>query len=590
MRSLVRSRMATRTFAVLFAVAIVAGRPLGARAAVPQTMSFQGVLTDAGGVPVADGTYDLTFRIYASQTDPSPLWAETRTGVPVTGGVFSVTLGEVVPLALDFDAPYWLGVSVNGGAEMSRIALASSPYSLNAQQVRGANVFPATGNVGVGTLSPSLALDVHTWAYRVAKFESAVAGSWAEVDIVAAGLASNPALALWRQGSMTALLWSGPSGFHVRSGSYDALFVDQISGNVGIDTTDTPQRLTVAGAIALGNTSTPTPGTIRFTGADFEGYDGSTWKSLTASGGGGALPSGTAGATLRCVGGTTWNSATNLSNDGQRVTVGPGSATEALYVRGGRWNLDSTEGDVRIGDDAYRLNIGVATGGLGAGTVGFRVKGGVQRMVFGGGANEVLAVDSSGTVTVGVDPTVDGRVDVTGSAGTATIDMSQGGDAAVVLPTGSVSADETAQEAGIVHGAPNIGPPVPDAWAWTSVVSLDITVPGPGYVTAFGSACFEVVEDQTSGWTVDMGLGLQPNGSSPTTEVLVERPPYAGSGSPTVSVPASTQGVFKAFAAGTLTVYLVVRRHENSHSFTVMYPKLTLMYVPTAYGMVETPN
>ena len=31
---------------------------------IPRTMHYQGILTDASGQPVADGTYDLTFKIY----------------------------------------------------------------------------------------------------------------------------------------------------------------------------------------------------------------------------------------------------------------------------------------------------------------------------------------------------------------------------------------------------------------------------------------------------------------------------------------------------------------------------------------------
>lgn len=43
------------------------------------------------------------------------------------------------------------------------------------------------------------------------------------------------------------------------------------------------EKVTVEGAMVLGNSelSTPVPGTIRWTGADFEGWNGSQWVSLT---------------------------------------------------------------------------------------------------------------------------------------------------------------------------------------------------------------------------------------------------------------------------------------------------------------------
>lgn len=54
-------------------------------------------------------------------------------------------------------------------------------------------------------------------------------------------------------------------------------------GKVGIGTTTPLEQLDVAGAIKFGNTTNPTPsaGTIRWTGSDFEGWDGSRWLSLT---------------------------------------------------------------------------------------------------------------------------------------------------------------------------------------------------------------------------------------------------------------------------------------------------------------------
>jgi hypothetical protein len=53
-------------------------------------------------------------------------------------------------------------------------------------------------------------------------------------------------------------------------------------GNVGIGTQSPQEQLDVDGAIRLGNTAFTNAGTMRWTGSDFEGYDGSTWQSFTA--------------------------------------------------------------------------------------------------------------------------------------------------------------------------------------------------------------------------------------------------------------------------------------------------------------------
>lgn len=53
------------------------------------------------------------------------------------------------------------------------------------------------------------------------------------------------------------------------------------NGNVGVSTDNPIEKLQVNGAINIGNTNTNIPGSIRWTGSDFEGFDGVDWKSLT---------------------------------------------------------------------------------------------------------------------------------------------------------------------------------------------------------------------------------------------------------------------------------------------------------------------
>jgi len=102
---------------------------------IPQTISYQGVLSDANGDPVPDGSYDLSFKLYTSLTGESSIWEETQS-LAVTNGLFNAILGSVYPLNLAFDRQYWLGITVNQGTEMApRIQLTSSAYCLNARTV-----------------------------------------------------------------------------------------------------------------------------------------------------------------------------------------------------------------------------------------------------------------------------------------------------------------------------------------------------------------------------------------------------------------------------------------------------------------------
>jgi hypothetical protein len=65
---------------------------------IPQTISYQGVLTDANGKAVPDGDYSLTFKLY-DVTGGVELWSETQS-VEVKKGIFNVILGSVNPLTL----------------------------------------------------------------------------------------------------------------------------------------------------------------------------------------------------------------------------------------------------------------------------------------------------------------------------------------------------------------------------------------------------------------------------------------------------------------------------------------------------------
>jgi len=104
-------------------------------AQIPQTISYQGVLSDANREPVPDGSYNLSFKLYDSATGGTALWSENQS-VTVTSGLFNVILGKVNPLNVAFDKTYWLGISINQGSELTpRIQLTASAYSLNARTV-----------------------------------------------------------------------------------------------------------------------------------------------------------------------------------------------------------------------------------------------------------------------------------------------------------------------------------------------------------------------------------------------------------------------------------------------------------------------
>jgi len=94
-------------FALIIVFAIAPGSALA-----QHTFSFQGLLTDTSGDPVADNTYSTTFKLYTVPTAGSAIWTEVQS-LLTSGGIYNVQLGSVTPFSgIDFTQPLWLGITV----------------------------------------------------------------------------------------------------------------------------------------------------------------------------------------------------------------------------------------------------------------------------------------------------------------------------------------------------------------------------------------------------------------------------------------------------------------------------------------------
>jgi hypothetical protein len=120
---------------LIFYTLIVLFGPIILVAQIPQTITYQGILTDTGGAAVTDGSYMMTFNLYTSEMETTVLWSESQ-DVVIVNGIFNVLLGRETPLDLPFDTVYWLGVTVGEESELTpRIQLSSSAYSLRARTI-----------------------------------------------------------------------------------------------------------------------------------------------------------------------------------------------------------------------------------------------------------------------------------------------------------------------------------------------------------------------------------------------------------------------------------------------------------------------
>ena len=124
------------------------------------TLNIQGIVRKSTGANLDDGTYSMTFRLYTTSSGGTNIWSETHDNMDVTSGVYGAVLGLINPFTIPFDQPYFLGISVDGGAEVSpRLRLTASPYTLSL--IGQSNLFPSTGTVGLGTISPDTNAIMH---------------------------------------------------------------------------------------------------------------------------------------------------------------------------------------------------------------------------------------------------------------------------------------------------------------------------------------------------------------------------------------------------------------------------------------------
>ena len=118
---------------------------------IPQIINYQGKVTDSGGVPVTDGSYTMRFRIFDASSGGTLKWDSNDRSVTVSGGVFSMVLGETPqPIVnLPFDEDYWLEVTIDGDIQSPRNRLGSVGYAYMAS-----GLVPGTEISGSVTTSP----------------------------------------------------------------------------------------------------------------------------------------------------------------------------------------------------------------------------------------------------------------------------------------------------------------------------------------------------------------------------------------------------------------------------------------------------
>lgn len=146
----------------LVAVCLLAVAPMNAHAGAPSTLLYEGVLTTTGGAAAPDGSYSVTFSLYATKTAQVAFYSETAK-VAVASGRLSHTIGETKPLNITTFAAaseIWVGVEVGANPQQTRRRLHSVAYALHATQAQTALGLACTGCVKASSLKWDSDLDL----------------------------------------------------------------------------------------------------------------------------------------------------------------------------------------------------------------------------------------------------------------------------------------------------------------------------------------------------------------------------------------------------------------------------------------------
>jgi len=201
-----------------------------------------------------------------------------------------VTVGDNTTITTDgtirYDGTDFLGLKSGTWESLTSSSGGSSPWSNSSS-----GIFYNSGNVGLGLINPASILDINgdfilRGSPRRIDFRAiGSTGAGASITFNGTDLFMGPVLT----GADFYMQADDNLYFRTKLGSnpYTVRMIVSENGNVGIGTVSPAEKLDVVGAINLGNTITNNAGTIRYnTSGDFEGYDGTSWKSLTSGGGG----------------------------------------------------------------------------------------------------------------------------------------------------------------------------------------------------------------------------------------------------------------------------------------------------------------
>ena len=203
-----------------------------------------------------------------------------------------------------------------------------------------------------------------------------------------------------------------------------------------------------------------------------------------------------------------------------------------------------------------------------------------------GGA--VVVQDETGTTTVELAAEASGGiVEVGNSTGFTTIKLDGGvsGDAAVEVPQNAVSSMETAHEAGVA--STKVDGVASDFLNFDLFYALKlhtITCPDDGFVLVIGTCQLTVNHYAGTRSFFELGVTDEWGVLPPNQDVAITIPASEPDGNR--AIPVTVHGLFRV-DEGDNTFYMGGYRREGAWISEALDVQLTLLYFPTAYGVVD---